>query len=325
MKHKLYPLTFHPIYKEKIWGGRRLQDLFGRALPEGLIGESWDVAAHVHGTSVVDHGPLAGKNLVQLALDYGEELLGKGVQAYQGKFPLLLKLIDANQDLSVQVHPHDAYVRDHTNEMWGKTELWYIVHSEPGAWIVWGLRPGTTKEEFAQAIKAGGDAILACLNKVPVQAGEVYPISAGLVHALGAGCLVAEIQQNSDTTYRVYDWDRLDETGQARELHVKQALEVIDFSPLALDRDYQFSRCGEYFELEVLEETQGVDLDVQDGFQILTNVKGNAEVIYQGNATKIVPGQSCLLPAALQTCQLYAEGVVLKSSPSKAGVTVTRL
>jgi mannose-6-phosphate isomerase len=315
MKQKLYPLTFHPIYKEKIWGGRQLAKILGRALPPGLIGESWDVAAHANGTSVVDQGPLAGKSLVELVHAYGTDLLGRTVSS-AGRFPLLLKLIDANQDLSVQVHPDDDYVRQHTAETWGKSEMWYIVHAEPGAWIVWGLRPGVTKDQFAQAIEAGGEAILACLNKVSVQAGQVYPISAGLVHALGAGCLVAEIQQNSDTTYRVYDWDRLDQEGNPRDLHIHQALDVIDFSAQALDVDYHLARCARYFQFEVLDKPQRRVLKLDGAFQILTSIGGRAEVVHGETVTELAAGQSCLLPAALDSCELRAEGIVLRSSPA---------
>lgn len=314
MRHKLYPLTFHPIYKEKLWGGRRLESVLGRDLPGGPIGESWDVAAHAHGTSVVDQGPLAGRSLDQLVAEYGEELLGKGRVPESGKFPLLLKLIDANQDLSVQVHPDDHYLRLRGGETWGKTEMWYIIHSEPGAWIIWGLRPGVTKESFAAALKQGGDAILACLNKIPVQPGQVYPISAGLVHALGAGCLVAEIQQNSDTTYRLYDWDRVDEQGQPRELHLDQGLEVIDFSPEAQSHHYQLKRCAQHFHFTVLDKPQNLTLDLKGGFQILTALNGEAEVAYGGGVLKLEPGRSCLLPACLGNCQLSSAGVVLQSS-----------
>ncbi|HPT82613.1 MAG TPA: class I mannose-6-phosphate isomerase [Limnochordia bacterium] len=312
MKQELYPLTFHPIYKEKIWGGRQLERILGRALPPGPIGESWDVAAHPHGTSVVERGPLAGRTLTELVEDYGEELLGTALNL--GKFPLLLKLIDAHDDLSVQVHPDDQYVQRHSGEAFGKTELWYIVHSEPGAWIIWGLKPGVTKAQFTQAVAEGGEAILACLNKVPVQAGEVYPISAGLVHALGAGCLVAEIQQNSDTTYRVYDWDRVDGEGRSRELHIEQALEVIDFSPQARQREYQLARCSRYFRFSALDKPQGV-VELSGRFQILTALAGPARVLYRGTVTELAAGQSCLLPAALGRCELEAEGIILTSSP----------
>lgn len=315
MNRELYPLTFRPIYKEKIWGGRRLETVLGRSLPLGSIGESWDVAAHPNGTSVVDQGPLAGKSLTELVAEFGHALLGRRVPN-EGKFPLLLKLIDANDDLSVQVHPDDVFVRRHGGETWGKSEMWYVVHSEPGAWIIWGLKPGVTKEQFTRAISQGGEAILACLNKVPVRPGQVFPISAGLVHALGAGCLVAEIQQNSDTTYRVYDWDRLDENGLGRELHVAQALEVMDFSSRALDVDYHLARCASFFQFDVLQRPQGKVLELDERFRILTAVGGEAEVFSRETVTKLRAGQSCLLPAALERCELKAENVVLVSSPT---------
>ena len=319
-ENKLYPLKFHPIYKEKIWGGRRFEGLFGRSLPQGLIGESWDVAAHPHGTSVVAEGPLQGWDLGQLVRGYGHDLVD------EERFPLLLKLIDANQDLSVQVHPDDAYVRRQTAEAFGKTEMWYIIHSEPGAWIIWGLRPGVTKKEFSAALHKGGAELLACLNKIQVQPGEIYPISAGLVHALGAGVVVAEIQQNSDTTYRVYDWDRLDGEGQSRELHVEQALDVIDFSPEALDRDYQFARCHQHFQMEVLTRPQGVELHLKSGFQILTALVSPAEILWAEGTSVLRPGESCLLPPLLGNCTLLSGGVVLQSCrnkpASKAGGSV---
>lgn len=314
MLQELYPLIFQPIYKEKIWGGRLFETILDRDLPEGLIGESWDTAAHEHGTSVVLNGPLTGQDLEHLVKIYGEALLGPGGMNPEDKFPLLLKLIDANQDLSVQVHPDDAYVRRHTSETWGKTEMWYIIHSEPGAWIIWGLRPGVTKDQFAKAIEAGGEEILACLNKVPVKPGELYPISAGLVHALGAGVVVAEIQQNSDTTYRVYDWDRLDASGVPRDLHVKEALDVIDFSGAVLEREYQLGRAAEHFVMNVLQEPEGLSLDLGQAFQILTILEAPAEIVWNGKVTSLLPGQSCLLPASLGHIILNAQGVVLQST-----------
>ncbi len=314
MKPKLYPLTFTPIYKPKVWGGTRLAQLFCRELPGCAIGESWDVTAHLHGMSIVDRGGLAGKSLAELLLMYRDELVGAAGLNPQGKFPLLLKLIDAQDKLSVQVHPDDAYVLKHTKESWGKTEMWYIVACQPDAWIIWGLKQGVTKRDLNLALKSGGTAILDCLNRVPVQPGELYPISAGLVHALGAGVMVAEIQQNSDTTYRLYDWDRPDQTGRLRELHVKDALAVIDFSPAALERSYQLERCFRHFRLEVLDKPVQERLVLNERFQILTALGGGAEVTWQDGIIVLQSGQSCLLPAALEECGLSAAGVVLQST-----------
>ncbi|NLJ73375.1 MAG: class I mannose-6-phosphate isomerase [Firmicutes bacterium] len=314
MKPKLYPLTFHPIYKEKLWGGRRFAELFGRSLPSGPIGESWDVAAHPNGVSVVAQGELAGRSLEELVNLYGIDLVGFKGRQKDGKFPLLLKFIDARQDLSVQVHPDDEYAALNIPGELGKTEMWYIVHSDPGAWIIWGLRPGVTRERFSEAVKKGGSAILDCLNKVQVKAGEIYPISAGLVHALGAGVVVAEVQQNSDTTYRVYDWDRVDDQGQPRDLHITQALEVIDFSQEAYSMDYHFARCSQHFLLQVHNGPTTKTIELEDSFHIVTSVDRDAHITADGSTTKIGKGQSCLVPACLKRYVLDGKGIVLQSS-----------
>lgn len=314
MQEKLYPLLFRPIYKEKIWGGRTLKALFGRALPPGKIGESWDVAAHPNGMSVVQAGPLAGRSLGELFETCPDELVGHKRPDPQDRFPLLLKLIDARDLLSVQVHPHDSHLQGQSGEVFGKTELWYVVDCEPGAWIIWGLRSGVTKEDLERALREGGEAILECLNRILVRPGELYPISSGLVHALGAGVVVAEIQQNSDTTYRLYDWERLDEKGRARQLHQEEALEVIDFSPSVLERCYQFSRCEEHFKLEVLERPS---LSVRAGggaCRIFTALGGPAQILWEGGRTVLPPGRSCLLPACLKSFELSSSDVVLQSS-----------
>lgn len=305
-KPTLYPLTFAPIYKEKIWGGRKLAQLFDRDLPEGQIGESWDVAAHPNGMSVVDQGELKGRTLQELVEMYGSELgvVGK-------KFPLLLKFIAAADDLSVQVHPDDAYAAAHEGDELGKTEMWYIVHSEPGGRIIWGVKEGVTRDQFAQALQAGGQAVLDCLNQVEVKPGDIFPISAGLIHALGKGVVVAEIQQNSDTTYRVYDWDRVDETGKGRELHIDKALDVTDFSPEARSFDYQYERCAQYFQMEVLEGPEEESFENDGRFHLLTPVTAPAVVKWDGGELELRKGQACLIPASLKLYSVSSSGVVL--------------
>lgn len=310
MQTKLYPLSFEPIYKERIWGGRALERVLGRMLPAGQIGESWEVAAHAHGMSVVKDGPLKGQTLENLVALYQENLLGVRGLNDQGRFPLLLKFIHAEEDLSVQVHPDDLDNRDSGED--AKTELWYIIDAKPGAWIVWGLKRGVSHEQFAHAIAQGGAAIVECLNKVAVKPGEVYPISAGLVHALGAGVVVAEIQQNSDTTYRVYDWDRLDSQGQARELHVDKALAVIDFSDQALSLSYQLARCAKHFKLTVLENVQDLLIELEAGFQILTCLQGTATITYLDQTIVMKKGESYLMPACLGSFVCSSSGVVLQ-------------
>jgi mannose-6-phosphate isomerase len=228
MTTSLYPLTFTPVLKDYIWGGRNLEHLFGRSLPPGRIAESWDIAAHEDGTTVVDNGRFANITLTELQAELGLDLIGRNCAwAYErGKFPLLIKLLDAHQHLSVQVHPDDDYAQKCEGNELGKTEMWIVLHAEPEAAVILGVKAGTTPELFRQAI-AGG-RLEPYLHHIPVQAGDMVCVPAGSLHAILGGLVIAEIQQNSNTTYRVYDWNRL-QNGQPRPLHVDKALEVINF------------------------------------------------------------------------------------------------
>ena len=224
----MYPLKFHPIVKDKIWGGHKLQQIFGKE-PAGLsnIGESWELSGYPTDASVVANGYLAGKTLPELIEKYGEQLVGKRVfERFGNTFPLLFKLIDANDDLSIQVHPNDETAGKRHNSF-GKTEMWYVLHAEPEASLIIGFTKKCTKKQYLEALEKGEVETL--LQKVPVQAGDVFFIPAGLVHAIGKGVVVAEIQQSSDVTYRIYDYKRVDDNGNERELHTDQALDVINF------------------------------------------------------------------------------------------------
>ena len=206
MGERLYPLTFEPVLRDYMWGGRRLERLFGRALPPGITAESWEVSAHPSSPTAVAHGPLRGLTLPEVVERLGADLLGANVapSANGSGFPLLVKLLDANLRLSVQVHPDDAYALSHGGDL-GKTEMWYVLYAAPGAGIIYGLQEGVTREEFARAVSEG--ALDRVLRHVTVRAGDAICVPAGTVHALLSGLVVAEIQENSDTTYRVYDWD----------------------------------------------------------------------------------------------------------------------
>lgn len=219
---KMYPLKCKPIFKSRIWGGQKLREVFGKALPPGeLIGESWELSGLPGDTTIIENGPFAGKNLNELLKSYGEEITGK--EDFAGEFPLLIKLLDAQDVLSVQVHP-DAAACKRMGQGAPKTECWYIIKAEPEAVIYKGFKPGTTRRQFEEAIRNGTSDQL--LNKVPVKPGECHFIPSGTCHAIGAGLLIAEIQQPSDTTYRVFDWNRIDaQTGKPRQLHVEQAIE----------------------------------------------------------------------------------------------------
>ncbi|HUT56740.1 MAG TPA: type I phosphomannose isomerase catalytic subunit [Phycisphaerae bacterium] len=221
----LHPYKFEPIYKERIWGGRRLETMFRRTLPAGKeIGESWELADLVEGTSVVANGPAAGTTLTELTAGLGEKLLGPATAMPNGRFPLLLKLLDANDILSLQVHPDAEAARRIGAGAAMKTECWYVVASDKG-FIYKGLRLGVTRDQFAVAVEAGTESDV--VQRFDVAAGDFHFLPAGTVHALGPGVVVAEVQTPSDTTYRVTDW------GRGRETHLDLAMQCIHFEPAA--------------------------------------------------------------------------------------------
>ncbi len=223
MTGEIYPLTFDPVFRDYIWGGRNLETLFGRRLPPGIVAESWEISGHPSSPTRVNAGPLAGLTLPQVQERLGERLVGvrSGWATSRGRFPLLVKLLDANRPLSVQVHPPDDYALEHEGDL-GKTEMWYVLHARPGAELIYGLAHETTPTEFRAALEAG--ELESLLHRLPVRVGDVIFIPTGMLHALLEGIVVAEIQQNSDTTYRVYDWGRVGADGKPRPLHVDKAL-----------------------------------------------------------------------------------------------------
>lgn len=221
-----YPIKLKPVYKYYIWGGRYFEK-FNRELPDGLIAESWELSCHKNGVSTIANGEFAGKTLLEIVKADPDNILGTQFPSDCGEIPLLIKLIDANDRLSVQVHPGDSYAAVYEDGM-GKNEMWYIIDAKPGARLVAGLREGVTKESFIRAIEE--NSIEECLLDIEVKSGDVISIPAGLVHAIGSGIVIAEIQQMSDATYRIFDYGRVDSSGAMRPLHLKKALEVIDFN-----------------------------------------------------------------------------------------------
>lgn len=317
-----YPLQFQPEMKERVWGGRALEQ-FGLKLPDGPIGEGWMIGDHPNGTTKVMNGALAGLGLDEVREQYGESFFGsKGYSADGGRFPLLIKLLDCNDDLSIQVHPDNDYDQLPLGEL-GKTEMWYILDAKPGAKIIYGMKPGVTRESFAQAIKEG--RILEHLQEVDVKAGDSFYIPAGTVHALCAGVLAAEIQQNSDTTYRLYDYNRPGLDGKPRELHIEDSLNVIAYEgsgasrmTTELDHTNEWLTLAQspYFKVE--KGTVGGNWQLQtttDSFVILVVCDGTGTVNWPGSneGIPVKPGDCFLLPASLGLYSLQGSFTVLRS------------
>jgi mannose-6-phosphate isomerase len=305
----LYPLLFTPVLKDYIWGGHTLEKL-GRDLPDGVIAESWEIAAHPDGTTAVANGPHAGKPLTQLQAELGLDLIGRNCAWAQerGKFPLLIKLLDANRPLSVQVHPNDDYALAHEGNELGKTEMWVVLHAEPGAQVQLGVTAGTTPETFRDGIENG--RLEPRLSYIPVKTGDHICVPAGSLHAIMGGLLIAEIQQNSNTTYRVYDWNRLGHDGRPRPLHVDKALEVINFAqvepalrpPRLLNDENGVRRSllceNAYFTTERVEMAAGSHFTGDcngDSLEIWGLLNGRVAI----NDLPLSPVQFTLLPAAM--------------------------
>ena len=300
-----YPYKFDPIYVEKIWGGRDLERLFARRLPQGArIGESWELADLVEGTSLVSNGPAAGESLTALTAELGRRLLGPAATV-GGRFPLLLKLLDANDILSLQVHPDERAVEAIGPEAALKTECWYVVESRAGA-IYKGLKPGVTRQPFREAIKA--DAVEDLVRRIECDAGDFHFLPAGTVHALGAGLVIAEIQTPSDTTYRVTDW------GRGREIHVERSMQCIHFEVACDDppgASGETLLVTEFFTVALRTLAVGGSREPPPGrcAALMMLGPGDAEIRHDGDVEPVTPlaaGDTVLLPADLPPAQLTA-------------------
>ncbi len=325
----LPPLIFRPIFKERVWGGYRLAEVFRKSLPPGaVIGESWEITDRPEGVSVVAEGPLAGRDLRWLMTHHGRELLGREVAPGE-RFPWLIKLLDASEDLSLQVHPPAAKASSLNGEP--KTEMWYFADTRPGARIYVGLRPGVSREEFVQRIAAG--TVAQCVHVHETKPGDVMFVPSGRVHALGGGNLVVEIQQNSDTTYRVFDWNRVGLDGQPRELHVEPSLASIDFhdfEPPLVSALPDPSTGGtqrrlvdhELFRIDELVCSPGAVPDERSGGRpaVLGVVRGALTVRGAGQTVAVPAGGFVLLPATLPPALIQAQesSVLLRVQPNPA-------
>jgi mannose-6-phosphate isomerase len=303
----LYPFTFLPIFKQRVWGGRELERLYHKPLPPGVpIGESWEISDRPGDVSIVANGPLAGKDLHWLMEQHASEILG-AAKALRGRFPLLIKILDAQDKLSLQVHPSPAKAAALGGEP--KTEMWYVTEAALAAELYVGLKRGVTRAEFESKLKTG--AVAECFHRVNVRAGDAMFLPSGRVHALGAGLVIFEIQQNSDTTYRVFDWKRVGLDGKLRELHIPESLASIDFTdfePSLLPSAFVQNGAQRgrplvrdpLFTAEAHQADAGASVPLRPNkMQIICLVAGRVEVREGQGTLVLVPGQFCLVPASL--------------------------
>ncbi|MEN8248612.1 MAG: type I phosphomannose isomerase catalytic subunit [Bacteroidota bacterium] len=311
----LYPLKFKPILKSTLWGGTRLGEVLNKPIGnDENVGESWEVSGVDGNISVVAEGELKGESLVDLINTYEGEFLGHKVfKKFGNQFPLLVKFIDANQDLSIQVHPNDELAKKRHNSF-GKTEMWYVVDSEKGATLISGFNKQTNKEEYLEYFNSG--KLLEILNRVEVDNDDVFYLPSGRVHTIGKGLLIAEIQQTSDITYRIYDFDRVDKDGNSRELHVEQALDAIDFNyyddiKTPYDRIAKESILADcnYFITNrlVIKEPVFRNYQANDSFAILMVLEGSGKLWSNDIQYDFNLGDTYLIPASFDGVEIIPE------------------
>ncbi len=312
----MYPLKFRPILKERLWGGEKLRDVLGKPIKSEITGESWELSTVQGDISVIENGALQGTSLQELIESEKEHLLGKSVyERFGTEFPILIKFIDAKKDLSVQLHPNDELAKQRHNSF-GKTEMWYVMDADKDAELIVGFNKDVTKEEYAQSLE--NDSLLDLLNYEKVTEGDTFFINTGKIHAIGAGVLLAEIQQTSDVTYRIFDFKRRDKNGNLRELHTEQALDAIDYSrkddfkidyPAAINQVNEMVNCP-YFKTNFLNLSESLKLDVsqRDSFTIYMCVGGALEVSNTSGSAQIQKGETVLVPANCTEIVLNTEG-----------------
>ena len=316
----LYPLKFEPIFKDKIWGGEKIKTLLGKDYGSlANCGETWELSGVKGNVSVVSNGPLQGKSINDVIEESGSQLLGEHVAHLYGKeFPLLIKFIDANQDLSIQVHPNDE-IAEAKHDCKGKTEMWYVMQADEGSSLISGFNRALTKEEYVNHFEAG--KLSDILNREEVTSGDTFFIPAGRVHTIGKGLLIAEIQQTSDITYRIYDFDRVDAEGNKRELHVEQALDAIDYKKYPhyktqyqdeMNQRTELASC-EFFTTHKLVLNKAFEISSwqNQSFKIYTCVGGSGEIRYaEGSAVGIKSGEVLLIPAAMRQFEIIPKGEI---------------
>jgi len=313
----LYPIKFHPQLKEKVWGGRQLALQYDKEA-DGNIGESWEISGVAESVSTVSNGVFEGRPLTELIELYSDELLGKSViQRFGNEFPLLFKFIDAREDLSVQLHPNDAVARKRHNSF-GKTEMWYVLHAEENARLILGFNREMDSRTYQAYLSE--NKITDILHAEKVDKGDAFFIAPGTVHAIGAGVMLAEIQQTSDITYRIYDWDRPGIDGNMRELHNEEALDVIDYN--APNAKLNFTELenqsvevctSAYFTTNSLKLTEGIERNISkiDSFIVYMCIDGHAVIGVNNRTEEIKKGETLLIPASESLLSIETKGATL--------------
>lgn len=312
-----YPLKFQPILKEKIWGGEKLENLLNKNSTRKDVGESWEISTVKNDVSIVENGSLQGKTLLELIETYKGELIGNKVyREFGNQFPLLIKYIDAKEALSIQLHPNDKLAKERHNSF-GKTEMWYVMQADENADLQVGFEKKVSKEEYVKAVEE--KKLTEILNFDVVNKGDVYFIPTGRVHAIGAGVLLAEIQQTSDITYRIYDWDRQDDQGNYRDLHTEEALDALDFSVKEsyntnynkeINKISNIVDC-QYFTTNILpiDNKMIIDNSTKDSFVIYMCVSGEGVQLQSDNfEVELKLGETVLIPAVINNFEIIPKG-----------------
>lgn len=318
MNTNWYPLTFNPILKDRIWGGTKIKELLNKEISSPTTGESWEIATVSGDVSIVKKGALQGKSLNELLQSYPQEILGTKVYAqYGNQFPLLFKFLDAHQDLSIQLHPNDELAKKRHNSF-GKAEMWYVMQADTEAEIIVGFKQKSSPEEYLQHLES--KTLTSILQKIKVKQGDVFFLETGTIHAIGAGIVIAEIQQTSDITYRVYDWDRVDANGKARELHIDLALEAINYNKVQAQKEYskntntanEIVTCP-YFTTNYIPLDGNMKfLGDKTTFKVIMCTDGEFDLGYDTHKETFKKGDTVLLPAILNEYNLTGKASLLE-------------
>ena len=317
---KFYPLTFTPILKDRIWGGTKLKSYLNKSIVSETTGESWEISTVPGDISVVTSGVFEGKNINEIIDLHPTEILGKSVIARFGKqFPLLFKFIDAKEDLSIQLHPNDELAKQRHNSF-GKTEMWYVMQADESARLVVGFKKDSNQEEYLSHLE--NKNLVALLNESPVKKGDVFFLETGTIHAIGAGVVVAEIQQTSDVTYRIYDWDRVDANGQGRELHTELALDAINYNATDSKIEYQEEankstlvvNCPYFITNIIALQDRFIWKRKKQAFTVFMCTNGQFEMVMNGEILRYRMGDTILIPACIENLTIKGKATLLEIS-----------